>query len=83
MQVRKDLLGKEPEIGSFIAYNPPYYKGLKIGKVMSFAKSGLPLVVPTEDLVEFEFEDPEDKGCYLYSPKTGFVIVEDTLRTIE
>ena len=81
MEIRKDLLGKEPEIGSFIAYNPPYYKGLKIGKVMSFTKSGLPLVVPTEDLVEFE--DSEDKECYLYSPKTGFVIVEDTLRTIE
>ena len=40
-------------------------------------------MVPTEDLVKFEFEDPKDKECYLYSPKTGFVIVEDTLRTIE
>ena len=81
MEIRKDLLRKEPEIGSFIAYNPPYYKGLKIGKVMSFTKAGLPLVVPTKDLVKFE--DSEDKECYLYSPKTGFVIVEDTLRTIE
>lgn len=42
MNVRQDNTGKIPKVGDKIAYNPPYYKGLKIHTVTGFAKSGLP-----------------------------------------
>lgn len=83
VEIRKDLLGKEPEIGSFIAYNPPYYKGLVIAKVVAFSNSGLPRVVQISELADFYMEDSEDQESWLYTPKTGFVIVEDTLNKIE
>ena len=83
MEIRKDLLGKEPEIGSFIAYNPPYFKGLAIAKVIAFSSSGLPRVVRREQLQSFYTETLERQERRLYTPKTGFVVVEDTLNRIE
>ena len=83
VEIRKDLLGKEPEIGSFIAYNPPYFKGIIIGKVVAFSSSGLPRVVRREQLQHFYTDDLERQERRLNTPKTGFVIVEDTLNKIE
>ena len=42
MKVRQDRMGRTPKVGDTIAYNPPYYKGLKTAEVTGFAKSGLP-----------------------------------------
>lgn len=83
VEIRKDLLGKEPEIGSFIAYNPPYFKGLVIAKVIAFSSSGLPRVVKREQLQYFYTYDLENQERWLNTPKTGFVIVEDTLNKIQ
>ena len=42
MHIRKDILGREPKVGDVIAFNPPAYKGLVFGEVLSFSKVGLP-----------------------------------------
>lgn len=83
VEIRKDLLGKEPQLGSFIAYNPPYFKGIIIGKIVAFSSSGLPRVVRTTQLEHFYIDDLEKQERWLNTPKTGFVIVEDTLNKIE
>ena len=83
VEIRKDLLGKEPQVGSFIAYNPPYHKGLVIAKVIAFSSSGLPRVVQIDEFEDFYMEDLEDQESWLNTPKTGFVIVEDTLNKIK
>ena len=84
MERRKDLTGKEPVVGDFIAYNPPYYKGIIIACVIGFAKSGLPIVVDKEELDIIEGENYKERadnfldarsGNYSDTPKTGFVIV--------
>lgn len=31
-----DSLKREIEVGDYVAYNPPYMKGLRIGKVVKF-----------------------------------------------
>ena len=86
--IRKDKLLREPQVGFLICYNPPRYKGLVIGRVVSFTKVGLPIAVPLEDWEEYQmdllvpdgYETQEDcMLAYGYAPKTGFVIVEDTL----
>lgn len=67
MKIRKDLLGRTPEIGNLIAFNPPYYKGIILAKVTGFAKSGLP---------QLESCDGDTKYIGQNStPKTGFVVV--------
>ena len=38
MDIRKDILGREPKVGDVIAFNPPAYKGLVFGEVLSFSK---------------------------------------------
>lgn len=72
MTIRTDLVGKVPVIGSRIAYNPPYYKGIKIAIVVSFAKSGLPIIVPQDQYEEYL----EDSHGYNDTPKTGFVVID-------
>lgn len=32
----KDIFGREIQIGDLVAFNPPYYKGLVIGKIIKF-----------------------------------------------
>lgn len=70
MDIRKDLVGKAPKIGDTIAFNPAKYKGLFIGKIIAFAKSGLP-----EVSTEKHIGQTNNSGNY--TPKTGFVIIED------
>lgn len=41
----KDLIGQEIVIGQMVAFNPPVYKGLGVGKVVGF----------TPKLVKIEF----------------------------
>jgi polyphosphate kinase 2 (PPK2 family) len=62
--IRKDILERTPEIGDIVTFNPPYYKGLLIGKVVGFAKSGLPLL----EVEEWEGE--------VATPKTQFAIIK-------
>lgn len=49
MEKRKDIMGNTPEIGDTIAFNPPYYKGLKKAKVIGFSKAGLPIISKGND----------------------------------
>lgn len=72
MRLRPDVIGRIPQIGSRIAYNPPYYKGLKVAIVIGFAKSGLPIIVPQDEYEEYL----EDSHGYNDTPKTGFVILD-------
>lgn len=73
MEIRNDILGRRPEIGDTIVFNPPHYKGLVYGICVGFKKgSGLPII---GDLSENYFGTDEDEaGNEYYTPKTGFVI---------
>ena len=78
MEIRKDMLGREPNIGDTIAFNPPKYKGLVFGEVSSFSKAGLP-EIDVENGDHFYFESILYFRRTLdgkYSPKTGFVIAK-------
>ena len=74
--IRTDISGRTPAIGDWVAYNPPYYKGLKIAIVIDFAKSGLPIIIDKDEVKDYENADAEDKSCYRYTPKTGFVVIK-------
>ena len=72
MDVRKDILGNIPKIGDTIVFNPPAYKGLVFGEVLSFSGVGLP-----------EIDGKNNDRLYYgrnrygrYAPKTGFVIAK-------
>lgn len=78
-----DKLGREPQVGSLICYNPPRYKGIVIAKVIAFNKSGSPISVDLEDYNEYEMdifigiESPLYlQRAYGYTPRTGFVVVQ-------
>lgn len=63
-KIRKDVLGKIPQIGDTIVYNPPHYKGLEFFICKGFTKVGLPI---------------EEEG-ETYSPcRTGFVVIKKEL----
>lgn len=89
MEKRSDAFSIIPEIGEFIAYNPPRYKGTRIAKVIGFAKSGLPICVDGEDLNEYLWQidlgnnSTEDLNCYTFTPKTGFVITKGTQKQFD
>lgn len=68
MDIRKDIIGNVPQIGDTIAFNPPAYKGLVFGKILSFSKSGLPEVCGDN------YYAKNISGGY--SPKTGFAIIK-------
>lgn len=36
----KDIIGQELNIGDTVVFNPPVYKGLQFGKVVSFTPKG-------------------------------------------
>ena len=66
MKIREDNLGVAPAIGDTVVYNPPYYKGLRTGKVVGFKKgSGLPIV---------EYYNSGNPS-YTETPKTGFIVL--------
>lgn len=75
MQIRKDILGREPIVGDTIVYNPPSYKGIESALVVGFAKSGLPIIVPKR--LENYYNDlhSEDRSTWVMTPKTGFAII--------
>lgn len=85
MEIRKDLLGKIPEIGNIIAYNPPKYKGLEVHYVIGFSKtSGLPITAPKNyiDVMNKNLTTKENIDNWLKempkwnnTPKTGFIII--------
>lgn len=41
MEERKDIVGNIIKIGDEVAYNPPYYKGLKTGTIVGFTPKGI------------------------------------------
>jgi signal peptidase I len=59
-------MGVIPKVGDIIVYNPPYYKGIKRAYVISFAKSGLPIIGPSNNISHLVRAD---------TPKTGFAII--------
>ena len=36
----KDLLGQELQVGDIVVYNPPVYKGIKLGVIKGFTPKG-------------------------------------------
>ena len=72
MDIRKDILGREPKVGDIIAFNPPAYKGLVFGEVLSFSKVGLPEINAKNNDVFYYGRNIAGR----YSPKTGFVIAK-------
>lgn len=69
-----DIFGKTPKVGDIIVYNPPHYKGLVYGKCKALSKAGNPRVEILSDYKEYYIRLDKDG---LYSPKTGFVIVNN------
>lgn len=41
VEVRKDIVGRELAIGDVVAFNPPKYKGIILGKVVKFTTKGI------------------------------------------
>ena len=72
MDIRKDIIGNIPQIGDIIAFNPPAYKGLVFGEVLSFSKVGLPEINAKNNDVFYYGRNIAGR----YSPKTGFVIAK-------
>ena len=72
MDIRKDILGREPKVGDVIAFNPPAYKGLVFGEVLSFSKAGLPEVNAGERDIFYFGRNLAGR----YSPKTGFAVIK-------
>jgi len=68
-KIREDIRGVKPYIGCLIAFNPPYYKGIKVGECIGFTSGGLPKV----KMNELDYED--NYYNEIYYPKTGFVVV--------
>lgn len=74
MKIRKDIFGREPQIGDMLVFNPPKYKGLVSGICIGFkSASGLPIVGDLSQPVGAY--DQDENGNRVYTPKTGFVIV--------
>ena len=72
MDIRKDILGNIPQIGDIIAFNPPAYKGLVFGEVLSFSKVGLPEIDARERDIFYFGRNLAGR----YSPKTGFAVIK-------
>lgn len=71
---RQDLLGRTPKIGDLIAFNPPRYKGILIGRVVEFTPAALPKCYVKGHVnvnLRIKFDNMH------YAPTTGFVIVEE------
>lgn len=47
MEERKDIVGNTIKIGDEVAYNPPYYKGIKTGIVTGFTPKGFKIECAT------------------------------------
>ena len=73
MEVRKDILKQDPEVGDIIVFNPPQYKGLVYGICIGFTNLGLPKV---GHLSSMEGMSYTVEKCGFYTPKTGFVVVK-------
>jgi len=68
----KDIFGKTPVIGDIIAFNPPQYKRLATGKIVSFSKAGCPQVI---DVVNGSYRiDFNIKQKGYYSVKSSYTI---------
>ena len=77
-QRREDMMGRTPEIGDSIVYNPPNYKGIYLRICKGFAKSGLPILVYKEVWEKYqngEISQEEFDNLNGTTPKTGFVII--------
>lgn len=73
---RPDIVGRIPEVGDLIAYNPPRYKGIELMICVGFVKSGLPILVKRPIYATWEGTEEELIERYKYNtPKTNFVIV--------
>jgi hypothetical protein len=76
IEIRPDILGTIPTIGSTIVFNPPKYKGLIYGKCIGFSSSGLPKVADLSKVSYYFKYDYDREGFYV--PKTGFVCILPT-----
>jgi hypothetical protein len=74
MRLITDVIGRTPQIGDRIAYNPPRVKGLTVAIVVGFSKAGLPVIVSEAQHEDFLNRGPE-RRFYNDTPKTGFVII--------
>lgn len=72
MVIRKDITGNTPQIGDTIVFNPPAYKGLVFGEILSFSKVGLPEIDAREQDIFYFGRNLAGR----YSPKTGFAIIK-------
>lgn len=70
--IKKDIFGNIPELGSIIIFNPPKYKGLSHGVCTGFTLSGC---LKLEAIVNGTYHtkyDIDTKGYYIL--RTDFVI---------
>lgn len=72
MKKKKDVLGREPEVGDTIVFNPPGYKNLKKGICIGFQPSGCPKISGETGNYHVDFEIKKNG---FYSVKTDFVSV--------
>ena len=68
--IRPDMVGRIPNIGDQVAFNPPNYKGLLLRNILKFSKLGLPIVDMNWD------REPGRYPSRIKSIKTEFVIVQ-------
>jgi len=73
MEIKKDILGRTPEVGDVIGFNPARYKGIILRECKGFSKAGLPEVETGENYIG----QRNDSGYY--TPKTDFIIIKDIL----
>lgn len=74
MEIRKDILGKTPMIGSIVCWNVPYCKKLICGRVLGFKPSGIAYTqIVSEHESRYAGKANKDGS---YSVKYDFVIVE-------
>ena len=71
---KEDFLGKIPEIGDMIVFNPPGYKGLINAECIGFTKAGLPKCVNFSE--EFHAIQSSIKSKGFYTPKTDFIALK-------
>ena len=72
--MKTDLFGNIPKVGDIIVFNPPRYKGVAVGKIVGFGKTGFPQLVEIkeENSNSWMYWEITDKGYY--TVKTNFVI---------
>lgn len=71
--MKKDIFGKEPNIGDILIFNPPKYKGLVYGTCVGFGNTGLPKVFYISAPID-NYVDGKIKKDGFYLIRTDFVV---------